>query len=46
MTFPDYWKTAKLPWQLEDLTLEQIKAVQHVAKLAFLAAKRDAEKRL
>jgi hypothetical protein len=41
--FSDYWKNTKLPWQLDDLTQDQIDAVRHVAKLAYLAAKREAK---
>lgn len=42
--FSDYWKKANWPWQLEDLTQDEIKAVQAVARLAFLAGKREGKK--
>lgn len=42
--FSDYWKKADWPYQLEDLTQEQINAVRHLANLAFVAGKREGKK--
>jgi len=35
MEFKDFWQKTPLPWQLEDLTQEQIDAIKKLASKAF-----------
>ena len=40
LEFKDFWQTMTLPWQLEDLTQEQIEVVKKLASKAFSAGKK------
>ena len=40
MEFKDFWQKTPLPWQLEDLTQEQIDAIKKLASKAFTRAYR------
>lgn len=40
MEFKDFWQKTPLPWQLEDLTQEQIEVVKKLASKAFSAGKK------
>ena len=40
MEFKDFWQKTPLPWQLEDLTQEQIEDVKKLASKAFSAGKK------
>ena len=41
MEFKDFWHKTPLPWQLEDLTQEQIDAIKRLASRAFSAGKKQ-----
>lgn len=42
--FKDFWQKTPLPWQLEDLTQEQIDAIRRLASRAYAAGKREAKR--
>ena len=43
-TFKDYWAKVKLPLTLHRLRQPEFEAVAQIAKLAFLAGKREGKK--
>ena len=44
MEFKDFWQKTPLPWQLEDLTQEQIDAIKKLASRAFSAGKKEGKR--